>query len=160
MEALFRSRASTAILAAEPACWFLAPLLVSCFGLIDFTHLDDDLLAQGCDAKAADHSLPTSPASRLVGCAVGEASCADKVKAANPLTYLGPLTPPVLAIHGTNDCTVSNGQSTRLIAALTAAGRCGVKRDALKAQHGGEDWLSASAQNALADFFDVVLKAP
>lgn len=67
------------------------------------------------------HDAPTSPESRLVGAAIQ--TVPDRVRAANPITYVGPHAPPFLIMHGLADNSVPHGQSVLLYDALRAAGR-------------------------------------
>lgn len=69
----------------------------------------------------APHSAPTSPESRLLGAAVP--TVPDRVRAANPLTYVGNDAPPFLIMHGLADSSVPHGQSVLLYDALKAANR-------------------------------------
>jgi dipeptidyl aminopeptidase/acylaminoacyl peptidase len=45
------------------------------------------------------------------------------VQQANPITHIGPSTPPFLLVKGDKDCVVPVGQSVLLYDALRAAGR-------------------------------------
>ena len=73
-----------------------------------------DLLAQFRQPKARDKILTFlgGPPTRWPG----------RYAAASPLTYISPRTPPTLMIQGTADTTVPPDQTTRLAAALDAAG--------------------------------------
>jgi acetyl esterase/lipase len=131
---------------------------VDWFGPTDFSQMDAQVIAQGCGTGSATHNLPSSPESLLLGCTVSDPACANAIARANPLTYVSAKTPPIYIMHGSRDCTVPNAQSEILKAAMQAAGRCVFKRNALGAGHGGNDWLSAPAQNAVADFLDGMFK--
>ena len=74
----------------------------------------------GRGAAPAPHDAPTSPESRLVGAPIQ--TVPDKVRAANPLTYVGSDAPPFLIMHGLADSSVPHGQSVVLYEALAAAG--------------------------------------
>jgi acetyl esterase/lipase len=69
---------------------------------------------------ATPHDDPSSPESRLLGAAVP--SVPDRVRAANPITYVGKNAPPFLIMHGLADNSVPHGQSVLLYEALKAAG--------------------------------------
>jgi acetyl esterase/lipase len=66
------------------------------------------------------HDAPDSPEARLLGGPVWKRS--DRVRAANPITYLRSDAPPYLLIHGDRDQIVPVGQSHLLSDALRRAG--------------------------------------
>jgi acetyl esterase/lipase len=66
-----------------------------------------------------DHDGSNSPESRLMGCAIQ--TCPDKVRSANPITYVTPDDPPFLIMHGMQDSLVPYNQSARLFDALSGA---------------------------------------
>jgi acetyl esterase/lipase len=66
------------------------------------------------------HDDAASAESRLLGAAVQ--TVPDRVRAANPITYVGPVAPPFLIMHGLADSSVPHGQSVLLYDALKAAG--------------------------------------
>jgi dipeptidyl aminopeptidase/acylaminoacyl peptidase len=55
----------------------------------------------------------------MLGTAVGTSP--DRVRAANPITYIRPGMPPIMILHGTNDFVVPAAQSVLLYDALAAA---------------------------------------
>lgn len=130
---------------------------VDWYGPTDFSLMDAQLLAQGCAAGSAIHGAAGSAESRLAGCTVSDVSCSNVVRAANPITYVGSNTPPIMILHGTLDCTVPMGQSDLLKSAMDGAGRCAVRRNLLGAGHGGPEWLTSPPQDAVAEFLDTVL---
>jgi acetyl esterase/lipase len=65
------------------------------------------------------HDAPDSPESRLVGGPIQENP--DKVRRANPITYVDKDAVPFLIVHGTLDRLVPFNQSQLLAAALEAA---------------------------------------
>jgi acetyl esterase/lipase len=85
------------------------------FGPTDFLQMDAHRLPDG-----DIHSAPNSPESKLVGCPIQDNP--DKVKRANPITYVTKSAPPFLIIHGTTDRVVPFNQSELLVAALKSAG--------------------------------------
>jgi acetyl esterase/lipase len=131
---------------------------VAWYGPSDFSQMDTQVIAQGCNPNAATHSGRDSPESKLVGCTVGGASCAPAVMRANPATYVNANTPPMLLMHGKLDCTVPNGQSTVMKTALDAAGRCSFLRNVVDGRHGGPPWSTNSVVDEVARFFDAILK--
>jgi acetyl esterase/lipase len=66
------------------------------------------------------HDDPDSPEARLVGGPIHER--VDRVRMANPLTYVRSDAPPFLLLHGDDDTIVPIGQSVLLHQALRAAG--------------------------------------
>ncbi|RKH05809.1 prolyl oligopeptidase family serine peptidase [Corallococcus carmarthensis] len=132
--------------------------VVDWYGPTDFARMDSQLLARGCGPGSARHSQPDSPESQLVGCTVGDASCQGAVALASPVTHVGAGDPPMLVLHGDQDCTVPGEQSLLLASAMETAGRCVVQRDVVGAGHGGAGWVSTPVQDATAGFLDAVLK--
>ena len=61
--------------------------------------------------------------SAFVGVNVRDPANADKVKKANPISYVSERTPPILMVHGTADVVVPIRESEALYAAMTAANR-------------------------------------
>ncbi len=131
---------------------------VDWYGPTDFSLMDAQLLAYGCAPGSASHGAAGSPESKVTGCTVGDASCSTAVRAANPVTYVGANTPPIMILHGTLDCTVPMGQSDLLKSAMDAAGRCAIRRNLSGAGHGGPEWLTSPPQDAVAEFLDAVLQ--
>jgi acetyl esterase/lipase len=96
---------------------------------IDFLQLDADRPAEGSvpadpenlklpeGMRSAD---PDSFESLLLGAPIGTRP--DRVREANPLTYVGPTAPPFLILHGRSDTTVGVHQSEILYQALAAHG--------------------------------------
>jgi dipeptidyl aminopeptidase/acylaminoacyl peptidase len=66
------------------------------------------------------HDLPRSPESRLIGGAIQENK--EKVRKANPITYVTKGAPPFLLIHGDRDPLVPAHQAELLHRALEKAG--------------------------------------
>lgn len=84
------------------------------FGPTDFLQMDAHRLPDG-----QVHDAPDSPESRLVGGPIQDHP--DKVRRANPITYVNKGAPPFLIVHGTLDRLVPFNQSQLLAAALEAA---------------------------------------
>jgi acetyl esterase/lipase len=66
------------------------------------------------------HDAPFSPESNLIGCPIQ--TCPEATEAANPITYVNGLEPPIHVLHGTFDPLLPPGQSEALYEALEAAG--------------------------------------
>jgi acetyl esterase/lipase len=128
------------------------------YGPTRVSDMDAQLLAQGCPAGSAHHDDADSAESRLLGCTVGDPSCASAVQRADPATYADGSDPPMLLLHGTADCTVPLEQSTWLREQMAASGACAVQRVVREAGHGGVAWTSPEVQEAAADFLDRVLQ--
>ena len=79
------------------------------FGPTDFLRMNDT-------PGKMDHNAPDSPESLLIGAPIQENP--DKVKMANPITYITGDEPPFLIMHGDQDSTVLHSQSVLFDAAL------------------------------------------
>jgi acetyl esterase/lipase len=97
----------------------------------DFLQMDAWAVKK-CDTFC--HDAPTSPESRLVGCAIQ--TCPDKVAAANPARYVSAGDPPILILHGGSDPLVPHHQGELLYMALNKACREAVFVSLPKAGHG------------------------
>lgn len=89
---------------------------VDYFGPTDFLQMD----TMDGDIGTMDHDVVDSPESKLVGGPIQKNP--DKVKNANPITYVSPGDPPFLIVHGNRDPLVAHGQSVILFNALKTAG--------------------------------------
>jgi acetyl esterase/lipase len=93
--------------------------VIDLFGPTDVSQMDAQRLPGG-----QKHDGAGSPESKLLGAPVQ--SVPDKVKSANPITYVDPKDPPFLIIHGDKDPLVPHGQSVLLVDSLKkAAVPCG-----------------------------------
>jgi acetyl esterase/lipase len=90
---------------AECSCDVLAG--VDWFGPTDFLKMDEHLAASGLGP--CDHSEAESPESRYLGARITDVP--DKVRLANPMTYVHEGMPPILIQHGTADSNVPFQQS-------------------------------------------------
>jgi len=134
--------------------------VVDWYGPTRLAEMDSQLLAQGCPAGSAHHGAADSPESRLLGCALGDDSCDDAARRADPTQYVDAGDPPHLILHGTADCTSPGDQSVLLAEQFAGAGACAVHRRVVGAGHGGPQWISPEVQEATADFLDAVLDRP
>jgi len=82
----------------------------------------------------------------------------EKVKAANPITYISKQTPPFLLMHGDKDTLVSPSQTEILHQALVAHGIESTRYVVKDAQHGGIYWVQPEVIQVVIDFFDKHLK--
>ena len=132
--------------------------VVDWYGPTRLVDMDAQLLAQGCPAGSAHHGESDSAESRLLGCTLASPACADAARRADPATYVTAGDPPMLLLHGTEDCVSPVGQSQLLAEALTAAQSCAILRKVQGAAHGGPAWLSPETQDTTAEFLDRVLR--
>ena len=82
-----------------------------------------------------DHDAADSPESRLVGGPIQKFT--NRVKTANPITYVTADDPPFLIVHGTADSVVPFNQSELLHGALQKANRKNVLITVDAGTHGG-----------------------
>ena len=129
---------------------------VDMFGPTDFLKMDEHLTANGL--VPADHSESTSPESRYLGARITEIP--DKVRLANPITYVHKGMPPILIQHGTADSTVPVQQSIEFARAIEE--RVGPDRFELDIFEGGvhDDLVFDSDENMdrVFEFLDRYLK--
>jgi acetyl esterase/lipase len=86
----------------------------------------------------------------------------ETVRRANPITYVGPATPPFLLLHGTADMIISPSQTLLLHNALRAAGRHSERYVLQGANHGdapflndpvaGLPWSTTTVMDIIVDF--------
>ncbi|MCC7373286.1 MAG: prolyl oligopeptidase family serine peptidase, partial [Verrucomicrobiales bacterium] len=89
--------------------------VVDYYGPTDFLQMDAHRPPNGMVHGGVD-----SPESELVGGAIQQHP--DRVRRANPITYVTPRSPPFLIVHGDSDPLVPYHQSELLAAALRDAG--------------------------------------
>lgn len=127
-------------------------------GPINFLTMDDELIVEGF-SNFAPHNDAAGPESKLVGAAVQ--TVPDKVKAANPETYISAESAPALVEYGLNDNSVAYFQATSLTEKLLAA----IGKDKVEivlfpeSGHGGGDAFSGDENiNKIFAFFDRNIK--
>ncbi len=128
--------------------------VVDFFGPTDFLRMDASV-PRSCE-KAAPHSDPRSPESRLLGCSIRD--CPDKVKTASPITYVSKDDPPFLILHGTGDCLVPSDQSRLLDSALRAVGVRSQLHLLDGLAHADQRFITPENEKLLLDFLKTVLK--
>ena len=128
--------------------------VVNFFGPTDFLRMDPATPAS-C-GRPGGHAGATSPESRFLGCTITE--CPDKVKAANPITYVTKDAPPFIHLHGTADCLVPYNQTELLHAALRAAGVRSTVYTYADLGHADKRFFTAETEKRLNDFIDSILK--
>jgi len=133
--------------------------VVAWYGPSDFLAMDEQLEATGMPPlEGMRHSGAQSPESLLLGERITEIP--DRVRAANPGTYVRPDAPPFLIQHGTRDAVVPAQQSVNLAARLRAV--LGPGRVTLELLEGAEhaDPMFETPENVswVLDFIDQHLK--
>jgi acetyl esterase/lipase len=134
----------------------LVQAVVDWFGPTDFLKMDEQLIATG-NGKP-DHSEANSPESKVLGQKI--TAIPDKVKLANPETYITKDDPPFLVMHGSKDHLVPTQQSENFAAKLKEV--LGEKKVTLHvlqgAKHGGPEFETAENLNRVFAFLDNYLK--
>jgi len=123
--------------------------VVDRFGPTDFLQMDAHRLPSG-----QTHDGPDSPESQLVGGRIQDNP--DKVRRANPITYITRDAPPFLVIHGDRDPLVPHHQSELLVAALKKAGVPVTFYTVKGGGHGG--FTDPNVDRMTRDFFATHLK--
>ena len=129
--------------------------VVAWFGPTDFLKMDEQLAASGLAPQEGQrHNGVHSPESLLLGQKITEVP--DRVKAANPETYVRPDAPPFFIQHGTRDPVVPVQQSINFADRLQAViGRDKVKLELLEgAEHGDPKFESPENIKKVLDFLD------
>jgi acetyl esterase/lipase len=136
------------------------------FGASDLTRT-----AEGFDAAtiAAYTGADNALAEYVNGRGSGKALIDDPaaLTLANPVTYIGPATPPFLLFHGSNDRIVSPVQTALLHRALRNAGADSTRYLIEGAGHGdltvvGSDakfWTTTAVMGTIVDFFTAKLRS-
>ncbi len=118
-----------------------------------------DLLKMGEQAgpdSVMKHDAPNSPESKLIGGPIQENK--EKAKTANPITYVSKDSAPFLILHGDKDPLVPLGQSQLLEKALKDAGVEVTLKVIEGAGHGGRQFSTPEANDAIEAFFSKHLK--
>lgn len=127
--------------------------VVDFYGPTDFSIMDE--LPASCK-NPMKHLVPDSPESLLLGCNIVD--CPEKVKEANPMTYITLDDPPFLIFHGKADCTVTSECSVLLAQQLKQTGIEANLNLIPGAGHGGKEFLSDEVKDKVLAFLDRVLK--
>ena len=133
--------------------------VVDWYGPTNFLLMDAQLTASGlAPLEGMTHSGENSPESWLLGGKITEIP--DKVKAANPETYVRENAAPFLIQHGVRDFTVPYQQSVGLAKHLKRV--CGADRVTLELfegfEHGDRRFDSPVTVKRVLDFIDSHLK--
>ncbi len=130
--------------------------VVDWFGPIDFLQLDEQFKASG--KGKPDHNDAQSPESKLMGAQI--TTILDKIKMANPETYINASNPYFLIQHGTSDKLIPTEQSINFSQKLEKVlGESKVKTTYLpNAEHGDKQFGSKENLNIVFDFLEKNLK--
>jgi acetyl esterase/lipase len=133
--------------------------VVAWYGPTNFLKMDEHLEASGLLAPPGfRHNEANSPESLLLGQLITEIP--EKVKAANPETYIRPGAPPFLLQHGTKDPVVPVQQSIEFAEKLKQV--LGEKRVTLElldgAEHADVRFETSENVSRVLDFLDIHLK--
>jgi acetyl esterase/lipase len=131
--------------------------VVDFYGPINFLTMDDEFKASG-KSSSATHNAANSFESLYMGAAI--TTIPDKVKQANPTTYISSNTVPFFMENGTADINVPTVQSENFAAALKKViGKDKVTYIKLKgAGHGGSQFDTTDNLNKVFAFLDKYLK--
>jgi len=127
--------------------------VIDLYGPTDFLIMDE--LPENC-VNPQKHLVPNSPESLLLGCNIVD--CPEKVKQANPITYISPDDPPFLIFHGKSDCTVTPKSSILLAQQLQKNDVLATLNLIPRAGHGGNEFLSDEVKDQIRDFLSRTLK--
>ena len=133
--------------------------VVDWFGPTDFLKMDQQLTAAGMPpTKGQEHNGPQSPESLLLGRPIPEIP--ERVRAANPETYIRHGAPPFMIQHGTRDAVVPAQQSVEFAAKLhQVIGADQVTLELLEgAEHGDPRFETPENVERVLDFLDQHLK--
>jgi acetyl esterase/lipase len=133
--------------------------VVAWYGPTDFLKMDEQLTASGLNPPEDQcHDGANSPESLLLGQKITEIP--DRVKAANPETYIRKGAPPFLLQHGTKDCVVPMQQSVNFATKLAKIlGEDQVSLELIPdAEHADPRFESPENVNKVLDFLDKCLK--
>jgi acetyl esterase/lipase len=110
-------------------------VVVTWYGPTDFLRMDEQLAARGLPSPPGmEHNGANSPESLLLGAKITEIP--ERVRAANPETYIRPNAPPFLLQHGMMDAVVPVQQSINFAAKLRSV--LGERNVTLKLLEGAE----------------------
>ncbi len=130
--------------------------VVDWFGPTDFLAMDGQFRQSGIAGQV--HDTADSPESKLLGKKIGAAP--DRVRMANPETYISACDPPFFIQHGTRDRLIPVQQSVEFARRLEKIlGKEKVTFEALPgAGHGGPMFFSPANIKSVLDFLDRYLK--
>ncbi|MBC3535690.1 alpha/beta hydrolase [Megasphaera hominis] len=134
---------------------------VDLYGLSDLTRIGDDYspeVQKSHESAGATEALWVNGSPVFGGRDGGINADAAAAKAANPITYIGKNSAPMLLMHGTSDYIVSPSQTDLLFQALQKADIPSDRYLVEGAAHGGIYWNQAEVLNVITNFFNKYLK--
>jgi len=123
--------------------------VVDFYGPSDFLKMDEARLTDG-----QWHYPVDSPESQLLGAPIKQVP--ERVKEANPITYVNRSAPPFLILHGTEDLNVPVNQSEILFAALKKSDVDATFFEVIGAGHGGPQFYSEESFTIRASWKPVI----
>ncbi len=130
----------------EPGVSSAVQAVVDWFGPSDLLRIAEHALP----CTTIDHNAPTSPESVILGCTIPE--CPDRAAHASPITYVSANDPPMLIMHGTQDCSVPPLQSQVLHDAMRDAGAASTLIFHEGAGHGGATFTTDATWSTVVTF--------
>ena len=134
---------------------------VDLYGLSDLTRIGDDYsdaVKEAHKSAGATEALWVNGSPVFGGRDGGILADPAAAKAADPMTYVGKNSAPMLLMHGTKDFVVSPSQTDLLFQALRKEGIPSGRYLVEGAAHGGVYWDQAEALSIITDFFNKYLK--
>ena len=134
---------------------------VDLYGLSDLTRIGDDYsdaVKEAHKSAGATEALWVNGSPVFGGRDGGILADPAAAKAADPMTYVGKNSAPMLLMHGTKDFVVSPSQTDLLFQALRKEGIPSDRYLVEGAAHGGVYWDQAEALSIITDFFNKYLK--
>lgn len=130
--------------------------VVDWFGPTDFLKMDEQLKA--CYLEPQDHNDEDSPESLLLGAKITVVP--EKVREANPITYITKNVPPFFIQHGSKDNLVPHQQSVLLVnKLLEVCDKENIEFEIIPgAKHGSEEFTTNENVNKVFRFIDKHLK--
>lgn len=135
--------------------------LYGLYGLSDLTRIGDDYsdaVKEAHKSAGATEALWVNGSPVFGGRDGGILADPAAAKAADPMTYVGKNSAPMLLMHGTKDFVVSPSQTDLLFQALRKEGIPSDRYLVEGAAHGGVYWDQAEALSIITDFFNKYLK--
>jgi acetyl esterase/lipase len=135
--------------------------VVAWYGPTDFLKMDEQLAANGLTPPEDQlHNGANSPESLLLGQKITEIP--ERVKAANPETYIRNNAPPFFLQHGTKDCVVPVQQSVDFASKLSKIlNEDRVRLELIQdAEHADPKFESPENVKKVLDFLDKCLRHP
>lgn len=124
--------------------------VIALYPPVDFSKIDEMLIAQGCDKQTANHNSAAGFESMYLGGALPDVPL--KVKQTNPVTYVNNHSANFFIQNGNEDCNVGNGQA-KLLADALKKNNVYVEYSILNgAGHGGKEFEADNNVNLIVSF--------